>query len=91
MKLNRFHDAAKEFQQIIEHRAVTYFFAIHPVSQLQLARAWAAAANEGDATAKADAVVAARKAYQDFLALWKDADANNPIFQQAKAEYAKLN
>ena len=32
----------------------------------------------------------ARRAYQDFLALWKDADPDIPILQQAKAEYAKL-
>jgi hypothetical protein len=28
--------------------------------------------------------------YQDFLTLWKDADPDIPIYQQAKAEYAKL-
>ena len=33
---------------------------------------------------------AARKAYQDFLTLWKDADPDIPIYQQAKVEYAKL-
>ena len=27
---------------------------------------------------------------QDFLTLWKDADPDIPIYQQAKAEYAKL-
>jgi hypothetical protein len=27
---------------------------------------------------------------QDFLSLWKDADPDIPILQQAKAEYAKL-
>jgi cytochrome c-type biogenesis protein CcmH/NrfG len=32
----------------------------------------------------------ARAAYQDFLALWKDADPDIPILKQAKAEYAKL-
>ena len=32
----------------------------------------------------------ARSAYQDFLALWKDADPDIPILQQAKAEYLKL-
>ena len=32
----------------------------------------------------------ARKAYQDFFALWKDADPDIPILKQAKAEYAKL-
>jgi hypothetical protein len=34
--------------------------------------------------------VRALTAYQDFLALWKDADADIPILKQAKAEYAKL-
>jgi eukaryotic-like serine/threonine-protein kinase len=32
----------------------------------------------------------ARAAYQDSFALWKDADADLPVLQQAKAEYAKL-
>jgi hypothetical protein len=31
-----------------------------------------------------------RAAYQEFFALWKDADTDIPILQQAKAEYAKL-
>jgi serine/threonine protein kinase len=39
--------------------------------------------HEGD-TAKA------RAAYQDFLALWKDADPDVPILKEAKAEYEKL-
>jgi hypothetical protein len=29
-------------------------------------------------------------AYQDFLTLWKDADADIPIFIAAKSEFAKL-
>ena len=33
---------------------------------------------------------AARKSYQDFLTLWKDADPDIPIYRQAKAEYKKL-
>jgi hypothetical protein len=32
----------------------------------------------------------ARAAYQDFLTLWKDADPDIPILEDAKAEYAKL-
>jgi tetratricopeptide (TPR) repeat protein len=31
-----------------------------------------------------------REAYQDFLALWKDADPDIPILKEAKAEYAKV-
>ena len=41
-------------------------------------------AMQGD-TAKAKA------AYQDFLTLWKDADADIPILIAAKAEYSKLH
>jgi hypothetical protein len=36
-------------------------------------------------------VAAARKYYEDFPNLWKDADPDIPIYQQAKAEYAKLH
>ena len=50
------------------------------LAHLGLARAYAM---QGD-TAKA------RAAYQDFLTLWKDADADIPVLKQAKAEYAKL-
>jgi eukaryotic-like serine/threonine-protein kinase len=46
----------------------------------ELGRAYAVAGN----TRKARAV------YQDFLALWKDADPDIPILIAAKAEYAKL-
>jgi hypothetical protein len=50
------------------------------LAPLGLGRAYAM---QGD-TAKAKA------AYQDFLALWKDADPDIPIFIGAKSEYAKL-
>jgi hypothetical protein len=33
---------------------------------------------------------AALKSYEDFLALWKAADSDLPVYQQAKAEYAEL-
>jgi tetratricopeptide (TPR) repeat protein len=36
------------------------------------------------------ALAKARTAYQDFFALWKDADPDIPILITAKAEYAKL-
>ena len=32
----------------------------------------------------------ARKEYQDFLALWKDADADLPILIEARKEYEQL-
>ncbi len=48
----------------------------------------------GEALARAAALTGdtarARKAYQDFLALWKDADTDIPLLNEAKQEYAKL-
>jgi hypothetical protein len=32
----------------------------------------------------------AKSAYQDFFALWKNADPDIPILKQAKAEYSRL-
>jgi hypothetical protein len=32
----------------------------------------------------------ARTAYQDFFAMWKDADPDVPVLKAAKAEYEKL-
>ena len=34
--------------------------------------------------------VKAKSAYESFLKLWKDADADIPILKEAKTEYAKL-
>jgi hypothetical protein len=50
------------------------------VAHLQLGRAQAMMGDK----------VAARKSYQDFLTLWKDADPDIPIYKKAKAEYARL-
>jgi len=32
----------------------------------------------------------ARKSYQDFFALWKEADADLPVLIEAKKEYEKV-
>jgi len=72
--------AATEFQKFLDHRGITTNFPLGALAHLGLARAYAL---QGD-SAKA------RTAYQDFLALWKDADPDIPILQQAKAEFAKL-
>ncbi len=73
-------DAAAEFQKILDHRGSQPTSPIYSLAQLGLARA---AASSGD-TAKA------RKAYQDFFVLWKDADPDIPILQEARREYEKL-
>ena len=73
-------NAAIEFQKIIDLRGGVLNEPIGALAHLNLARAYVL---QGD-TAKAKA------AYQDFLALWKDADPDIPILKEAKAEYAKL-
>ena len=74
-------EAAAEFQKILDWPGVAINEPIGALVHLGLARAYAVV---GDAAK-------ARAAYQDFLALWKDADPDVPILQQAKAEYAKLH
>ncbi len=74
------NEAAAEFQKIVDHRGIVLNFPTGALARLGLARAYAA---QGDTTK-------ARAAYQDFLILWKDADPDIPILQQAKAEYARL-
>jgi serine/threonine protein kinase/tetratricopeptide (TPR) repeat protein len=72
--------AAAEFQKIIDHRGVDPTSVLCSLAHLGLGRAYAL---QGD-TAKA------KGAYQDFFAIWKDADADVPILKTAKAEYEKL-
>jgi len=71
---------ATEFQKFIDHRGLVLNFQWGALAGLGLARAYAL---QGD-------TVRARVAYQGFLTLWKDADADIPILQQAKAEFAQL-
>jgi serine/threonine protein kinase/tetratricopeptide (TPR) repeat protein len=73
-------EAAAEFQKIVDHRGIAPTVPEHALAKLFLGRAYVMT---GD-TAKA------RAAYQDFFALWKDADLEVPILKEAKAEYAKL-
>jgi serine/threonine protein kinase/Flp pilus assembly protein TadD len=77
------HDGAKaagEFQAILDNPGSNTLSTFSPLARLQLARAYVL---QGD-SAKA------RTRYQDFFAVWKDADADIPILKEAKTEYAKL-
>jgi serine/threonine protein kinase/tetratricopeptide (TPR) repeat protein len=72
--------AGAEFQKIIDHPGVIVNFPLSALSHLGLARARALSRDSAGA----------RTAYQDFFALWKDADPDIPILKQAKTEYANL-
>ena len=81
LALHQGSQAAAEYQKILYHRGIVLNCPTGALAHLGLARAYTM---QGD-TAKAKA------AYQDFLALWKDADPDVPILIAAKSEYAKLH
>jgi tetratricopeptide (TPR) repeat protein len=80
LHLNKGAEAAVEFQKLLDHRGVVGSSITGPLAHLELARA----------RAMTNDVSGARTEYQNFLAIWKDADPDIPIFKQAQAEYAKL-
>jgi hypothetical protein len=73
-------EAAAEYQKIVDRRTLIANFVIGSLARLGLGRSYALAGD--DAQAKTE--------YQNFFALWKDADPDVPILKQAKAEFAKL-
>jgi len=73
--------AAAEFQKILDHPGINSVSCFLPLARLNLARAYALLNDNAKA----------RTAYQDFFALWKDADPDIPVLSSAKAEYAKLH
>jgi serine/threonine protein kinase/tetratricopeptide (TPR) repeat protein len=82
--------AATEFQKILDHSGIVWNCWTGALAHLGIARAYAL---EARSLQGADADIARRRslaAYKDFLTLWKDADPDVPVFQEAKAEYAKL-
>uniref|UniRef100_Q01ZY1 non-specific serine/threonine protein kinase n=1 Tax=Solibacter usitatus (strain Ellin6076) TaxID=234267 RepID=Q01ZY1_SOLUE len=80
LKAHQSVQAAAEFQKIVDHRFLVLSDCIGALAHLELGRAYAMS---GD-------LAKAKAAYNDFLTLWKDADAEIPVLIQAKAEFAKL-
>jgi eukaryotic-like serine/threonine-protein kinase len=74
-------EATAEFQKILDHRGIVLNAPIGALAHLGLARAYAVQRDTDKAKA----------AYQNFLALWQDADPDIPILLAAKAEYAMLH
>ena len=80
LELGDGRSAAVQFQKLIDNPGLTVRHVIGPLAWLQLGRAQKMTGDEP----------AARNSYKTFLDLWKNADPDIPIYQQAKAEYAKL-
>jgi eukaryotic-like serine/threonine-protein kinase len=72
--------AAREFQKLIDNPGMCWEFITGPLARLQLGRAQRLMGDNASA----------RKSYEEFLNIWKDADPDIPVYRQAKAEYAKL-
>ena len=80
LQAKRAAEAVEEYRVVVNLRKGFPSDPAGALAQLGLARAYTLA---GDANS-------GRVAYQDFLTLWKDADADVPILKQASTEYAKL-
>jgi len=78
-RMGRHREAAAEFRKLLDHPGIMLNDPIGPMARLQLARALSASGDR----AKSAAV------YKDLLALWKDADNDIPVVQEAQAESAK--
>ena len=72
--------AAAEFEKILGNPGIVQNCPSAALARLQVGRGCVISGN----------AVKARAAYQNFLALWNDADPDIPILKEAKAEYTKL-
>jgi tetratricopeptide (TPR) repeat protein len=73
-------EAAAEFEKVVSHRGIVVYDPIGVVSRWRLGQAYALA---GD-------VQHSKAAYDDFLTLWKNADADIPILKKIRSERAAL-
>jgi len=80
LKLGKGAEAAIEYQKIVGARGQAPLSALFPLAHLGLARA--ALLQNDSATA--------RRAYEEFFALWKAADGDLSVLMAAKKEYEKL-
>jgi predicted Zn-dependent protease len=73
-------EAAREFQRILDHRSIVLVDPMDALARLQLARALVLS---GD-------TVKAKRAYNDLLTLWKNADPDIRLVKEARTEYGRL-
>ena len=72
--------AVPEFQKILSNPGIDPVSILYPLAHLGVARAYALQGNKA----------ASKREYQTFLDLWKDADSDVPVLQQARREYALI-
>lgn len=81
--------AAAEFKKIIDHGGIVWNCWTGALARLGLARANAMQARVVGKEADAERARASED-YRSFLSLWNRADADIPVYQQARADYGKL-
>src|SRR5262249_4405038 len=80
LKLGRTVEAADEFRKILDCRGQAPLSPLYALAHLQLGRA---AVLSGDRAS-------GRRAYEDFLTLWKEADGDLSILNEARHEYSSV-
>jgi eukaryotic-like serine/threonine-protein kinase len=80
LELGDGQSAAAQFQKLIDNPGFSVRHVTGPLAWLQLGRAQKMMGDQAGV----------RKSYETFLNLWKNADPDIPIYEQAKGEYAKL-
>ena len=80
LELGDGRSAAGEFQKLIDNPGLCWEYITCPLARLQFGRAKKLMGDNASA----------RKSYEEFLNLWKDADPDVPVYREAKAEYAQL-
>ncbi|MBV9612504.1 MAG: winged helix-turn-helix domain-containing protein, partial [Acidobacteriaceae bacterium] len=80
LALHQGNAAVAEFEKLLDHRGIVLADPAGAVARLQLARAFVSAGNNEKA----------KIAYDDLLALWKNADPGIPLVEQARSERLKL-
>jgi tetratricopeptide (TPR) repeat protein len=81
LQARRGAEAEQEFRRILVLRAAAIDDYSYPLALVGLARAYVI---QND-------LVKARTTFEEFFSLWKDADLEMPLLQQAKREYAGLH
>jgi tetratricopeptide (TPR) repeat protein/predicted Ser/Thr protein kinase len=88
LRLRKGEEAAAEFRKIVDHKGASWGSTwLYPNWGLHYSISYVGLARGSEIAGE---TVKAKKAYQDFLTFWKDADSDIPIFIAAKSEYAKL-
>ena len=80
LRLRQGRLAEAEFQKMIDHSGLLAWNVIGALAHLQIARAQQMSGE----------IQQAKASYESFLRLWKDADPDLLIYQQAKAEYSQI-